>query len=85
MDKRELFIAKYVPALALWAATKVLEQPRVDQATARLQRRVGRGGRRTAEAIRTAARNARRNRIWLAAGSMAVLVGIGLLTRAARR
>ena len=75
--KTTSFIKRLIPAVAVWAVGKVLETPRVKEKVTRIDKRVHRKQ-------RQALRNAKQNRVWLAAGAAAVLIGAGLMAKSTR-
>lgn len=79
-----MFVARWVPALALWAAEKALERPKVKRVANRVDARVREKQEDAGAAIRRARRNAMSNRTWLLAGAGAIAVGIALIGRATR-
>ncbi len=68
---------RMITPLAVWAVTKILDQPKVKD---RLQK----ADDKTHVALRRVRRNASKNRAWLAGGAAAVAIGLGMITRAAR-
>lgn len=85
MDKQKLVVSRWVPPLALWAATKLLETKPVRKKTNRIENRLVDAQERLSTALEQGRRNIRRNPGWRIAGASAIAVGIGLLTRAAVR
>ena len=71
-------LKKVIPPLAAWAVAKLLDRPRVKAAL----HKVDRASEVRARRVR---RNAAANRIWLAAGAAALIVGVGLMANAARK
>ena len=68
---------RMITPLAVWAVSRILDTPkvkghlqRVDASAYKSLRRVG--------------RNAARNRAWLAGGTAAIALGIGMLSKASR-
>ncbi len=88
MDRREkekLFVSSYLPPLALWAATKLLETQAVRTHTKRVESKLSKQEKRFNSAVKQAGKNIRSNPGWVAAGASAILLGLGLLARAARK
>ena len=71
-------LKKVIPPLAAWAVAKLLERPQVKAAFSRVDRASQVRARRVRQ-------NAMRNRVWLAAGAAAFIVGVGLMANAARK
>lgn len=71
-------LQQIIPPLTAWAVSKLLQRPRVKSALEKVDRA-------SAARAKRARRNAAANRAWLAAGAAALVVGVGLLTRASRR
>ena len=69
-------LKRIIPPLTVWAVGKLLDQPRVKVAVAKIDQKVyGR--------VRRVRRNA--DRVWYAAGAAAIVIGIGLLAKGAKR
>jgi hypothetical protein len=75
--KSHHLVMRMITPLAVWAVTKMLDQPKVKS---RLQDVDDR----THGALRRVRRNAGKNRAWLAGGAAAVAIGLGMITRASR-
>ena len=75
MNDTHTMLKRIVAPLAVWAVTKVLETPRVKSAVARVDRKLYKKRRKVA-------RNAIKNRVWLAAGLAAIVTGVSLVARA---
>jgi len=78
-------IAKSLLApLAAWAVTKMLDTQPLKGASEEADAYALIGQRRATRALRRAGRNAVSNPLWLAAGAVAIAVGLGLLAKATR-
>lgn len=75
--KTTTFIKRLIPAVTVWAVGKVLENPRVKQKVAVIDKNVHRKR-------RSVLRNAKQNRRWLAAGAAVMLIGAGLMAKSTR-
>lgn len=84
-QKKLSVVNRLAPPVALWLMNRLLTQPDVMDASARLDRKIHRKQRRAAGALRRAGRNATANRGLLTAGLATITVGLGLLARAASR
>jgi hypothetical protein len=71
-------VKRLVPAVAVWAIGKALDSQPV-------KKRLQRVDARFFESRKRAARNARHNGRWIAAGAAAVVVGLGMMARATKR
>ena len=78
-------IQKLVPPLAVWVVTQLLQTRRVSSAVDRADRKIEDGKSRAEKSIRRAGKNAAGNPILLTAGMVAIVTGLGLLTRAATK
>jgi len=77
-------VARLIPPLTMWAIGKILESPGVQDGVAVLDSRVSRRGREMKRSLRRGVRNAKANIPLLAAGAAAIVVGIVLVSKAAR-
>jgi hypothetical protein len=77
-------IKRLIPPLAIWALGKVLDTPKVKGALQDIDSQTHAQKRKAMRSVRRAGRNAASNSAWLAAGAAAIVVGIGLMARAAR-
>jgi len=75
--KTTTIIKQVIPAVTGWAVGKVLESPRVKQKVERIDKNVRRQR-------RSALKNAKRNRAWLAAGAAVMIIGAGLMAKSTR-
>lgn len=80
-DSHEM-IKRLVPPLALWLATKLLETQKVKGALTEVDSYAYIGQRIAARAVKRAGKNAKRNRVWLAASAVAFAVAIGCIVKA---
>jgi len=77
-------IKQLIPPLAAWVIGKLLEAPQVKGALHEVDARAYVKKRDVMRTVRRAGRNAASNRVWLAAGAAAIVIGIGLMAKAAR-
>jgi hypothetical protein len=77
-------IKQLIPPLAAWVVGKLLEAPKVRGAIQEIDARAFVNKRSAMRTVRRAGRNAASNRAWLAAGAAAIVIGIGLMAKAAR-
>jgi hypothetical protein len=77
-------IKRLIPLLAVWGVGKVLETPRVQGALKEVDSRAYIQKRNAMRSVRRATRNAASNPAWLAAGAVAIAVGVGLMAKAVR-
>jgi hypothetical protein len=68
-------IKRMVPPVALWITTKILETPKVKGGLQEVDSA-------THVAVKRAARNAKKNPVWVAASAVALAVAIGCLIKA---
>jgi hypothetical protein len=78
-------LTRLIPPLTVWAIGKILETPRVKGSVMELDGLAYRKRHSAARSIKRSVRNARSNSSWLAAGAAAIVVGLGLMTKATRR
>ncbi len=78
------FIMRLIPAAAVWAVAKALENENVKGALQEADAYALIGKRRAVRSVKRAGRNVASNPAWLAAGAAAIAVGIGLMAKAAR-
>ena len=78
-------LTRLIPPLTVWAIGKILETPRVKGSVLELDGLAYRKRHNAARSIKRGVRNARANSSWLAAGAAAIIVGLGLMTKATRR
>jgi hypothetical protein len=82
--KSHQLIKRLIPPIAVWAVSKALETPKAKAALQEIDSRAYVGKRNAARSVRRAGKNAASNPAWLAAGAAAIMVGIGLMAKAAR-
>ena len=70
-------LERMIPPLAVWAVGKMLGVPRVQHTLRKVDKKFYANTRR-------AERHAVKNGAWLAAGAAAMVIGIGLMARAAK-
>ena len=83
-SKSHQVIKRLIPPLAVWALGKLLETPKMQGALEEVDSRAHIQKRNAARAVRRAGKNAARNPGWVVVGVAAIVVGIGMLTKAAR-
>jgi hypothetical protein len=81
----EMVLARVAGPLAVWVVTRLLQQPSVKGALRRADSRALDQRDKARRGLQRAGKNMRSNPIWVAAGLVSIVVGIGLITRAARR
>jgi hypothetical protein len=77
-------LKRLIPPLTIWAIGKILETPRVKGSVMELDGIAYRKRHKAARSIRRGVKNAKSNSSLLAAGAAAIVVGIGLMTKATR-
>jgi hypothetical protein len=77
-------LKRLIPPITVWAIGKILETPRVKAGMTALDSRAYKQRHTTARSLKHGVKNARSNGAWLAAGAAAIVVGIGLMTKATR-
>jgi hypothetical protein len=77
-------LKRLIPPLTVWAIGKILETPRVKGSVMELDGLAYKQRHSAARSIRRGVKNARSNSSWLAAGAAAIVVGLGLMTKATR-
>ena len=83
-SKSQQVIKRLIPPLAVWALGKLLETPRMQGAIEEVDSRAYVHKRNATRAMRRAGKNAARNPVWVVVGVAAIVVGIGMLTKATR-
>ena len=78
-------LTRLIPPLTLWAIGKILDMPSVKGSVMELDGRAYKRRHDAARSIKRSVKNARSNSSWLAAGAAAIVVGVGLMTRATRK
>lgn len=78
-------LVSLIPPLAVWAIRKVLEMPAVKGSVMELDAKAFKRRHEVERMLRRGARNAKSNRAWIVAGTVAIVVGIGLIARATAR
>jgi hypothetical protein len=78
-------LTRLIPPLTVWAIGKILETPRVKGSVLELDALAYRKRHNAARSIKRGVKNARSNSSWLVAGAAAIVVGLGLMTKATRR
>ncbi len=81
----EMVLKRLAGPLAVWAVTQLLQRPAVRGAMRRVDSRAVEQGENARRRLRRAGKNMRSNPVWVAAGLVTVVIGIGLITRAAQR
>ena len=77
-------LKRLIPPLTVWAIGKILETPSVKGSVMELDRAAYRKRHSAARSIRRSVKNAKSNSSWLAAGAAAIVLGLGLMTKATR-
>jgi hypothetical protein len=77
-------MTRLIPPLTVWAIGKILELPGLQDGVVALDSHARRQGRDVARSLRRGIRNAKANIPWLAAGAVAITVGVVLMARATR-
>jgi hypothetical protein len=77
-------LKRLIPPLTVWAIGKILETPRVKGGVLQLDGAAYKRRHAAARSIKRGVKNAKSNSSWLAAGAAAIVVGIGLMTKATR-
>ncbi|MHB0971597.1 MAG: hypothetical protein ACYC7A_13705 [Thermoanaerobaculia bacterium] len=85
MDRKRLFVARWVPPIALWLAEKALERPKVAKVARRVDNRISDKQSEAMDSLRRAKSNAKSNPAWLGAGAAAIAIGLGLIARSTRK
>ena len=83
-SKSHQVIKRLIPPLVVWGLGKLLETPRMRDALEEADSRAYVHKRNAARAVRRAGRNAARNPVLVVVGVTAIVIGIGLLTKATR-
>jgi hypothetical protein len=77
-------LKRVIAPLAVWAVTKVLDAPNVKKTMNRVDGRFYKQRRKAERAVVRASTNAMNNRVWLAAGVVAIVTGMSLLAKSTR-
>ena len=87
MDKlrTDVVLKRLVTPLTVWALTRLIESKRAKKTLQKVDAHAYVTSVNAGKAIQRRVRNARDNRVWLAAGAAAFALGIGLLARATRK
>ena len=83
-SKSHQLIKRLIPPLVVWGLGKLLETPQMRGALEDADSRAYVHRRNAARAVRRAGKNAARNPVLVLVGVTAIVVGIGLLTKATR-
>ena len=83
-SKSHQVIKRLIPPLVVWGLGKLLETPRLRGALEDADSRAYVHKRNAARAVRRAGKNAARNPVLVLVGVAAIVVGIGMLTKATR-
>jgi uncharacterized protein (DUF2236 family) len=78
-------LKRVIAPLAVWAVTKVLDAPRVKKTLGKVDDELHKQRRKAERSVVRASSNAMKNRVWLAAGVVAIVTGVSLLARATKR
>ena len=82
MPKNNQIAKSLLAPLAAWIVTKALDTKPLKGASEEADAYALIGQRRATRALRRAGRNAMNNSTWLAAGAVAIAIGIGLMVKA---
>ena len=77
-------LKRLIPPLTVWAIGKILETPSVKGSVMELDGLAFKKRHNAARSIKRRVKNAKANSSWLAAGAAAIVVGLGLMAKAAR-
>jgi hypothetical protein len=77
-------LKRLIPPLTVWAIGKILETPSVKGSVMELDSVAYKKRHSAARSIRRSVKNAKSNSSWLAAGAAAIVLGLGLMTKATR-
>jgi len=78
-------LTRLIPPLTIWAIGKILETPSVKGSVMELDGLAYKKRHSAARSIKRSVRNAKSNSSWLAAGAAAIVLGLGLMTKATRK
>jgi hypothetical protein len=78
-------LKRLIPPLTVWAIGKILETPSVKGSVMELDGVAYRKRHQAAKLFKRGVKNARSNSSWLAAGAAAIVLGIGMMTKATRK
>jgi len=78
-------LTRLIPPLTIWAIGKILETPSVKGSVMELDGLAYKKRHSAARSIKRSVRNAKSNSSWLAAGAAAIVLGLGLMTKAMRK
>jgi len=78
-------LKRLIPPLTVWAIGKILETPSVKGSVMELDGLAYKKRHSAARSIKRGVKNAKSNASWLAAGAAAIVLGIGLMTKATRK
>jgi hypothetical protein len=81
----EAVLIKLIAPLTIWALSQLFKVPRIEKSASRFDRKAREQGERAMKSLREAKRTARSNPGLLAASAAAFALGIGLMTKAAKR
>ena len=82
--KSHYLVMRMITPLAVWAVTKLLDAPAIEERLKEVDARTHLAKRSAAKSLRRAGRNAAKNGAWLAGGAAAIVLGIGMITKASR-
>lgn len=75
---------RLIPPLTIWAIGRLFEMPSVKGSVMELDGYAYKRKHEVERSLRRGVKNARSNISWLAAGAVVIVIGIGLVVRAAR-
>jgi len=80
-----VMLKRVIAPLAVWAISKALDAPHVKKTMSRVDDSFYKQRRNAERAVVRVSKNAMNNRVWLAAGVVAIVTGVSLLAKATRR
>lgn len=77
-------MTRLIPPLTIWALGRIFDLPSVKGSVMELDGYAYKRRRETVRSLKKGVKNARSNGSWVAAGAVAIVIGIGLVARATR-
>ncbi len=77
-------IKRLIPPLAAWVIGRILETPKFKGALQDVDEHAHARKKNAIRSVKRAGRNAASNPAWVAAGAVAIVIGIGLMAKATR-
>jgi hypothetical protein len=78
-------LKRLIPPLTVWTIGKILETPSVKGSVMELDGIAYKKRHEATKSIKRGVKNAKSNSSWLAAGAAAIVIGLGLMTKATRK